>query len=469
MGGRPCQGLEVPPVRVRGNLSLDALILMNFIQTNSAVYRRLERYDDIPADVMPLDWYLHVRHAVHGDIAMLPDTMAVYRRHAQGMWHNQVVDPPKFWLTQGPGHAATFDAMLDLFPGDPAREELIAVMADWILRQIANVPGPEGAPRCRKPSRAIPDRHAGAAAPRGDTRAAAQDPVAQARRRDAEPQGARGCVALPAPTRLSSLTMSTNPGPAEGANQVMAQEHSAGAVQFTAHNVRLDDGTLTIPESSRTLDESSWFISARGILETVFPGDKSHLRLADVGCLEGGYAVGFARMGFQVLGIEVRELNMAACNYIKSKTNLPNLRFVHDNALNIANHGLFDTVFCCGLFYHLENPKQYLETLSSVTNKLLILQTHFSIINRSDKWLRLPTTARQLTDRLLRRPAPVKFMPRRPPNMRDFPVGGLPSFPTTARLASATPQNGRPGTIAGHSGFNASTYFRPSKTSASTW
>lgn len=75
---------------------------------------------------------------------MLPDTMAVYRRHAQGMWHNQVVDPPKFWLTQGPGHAATFDAMLDLFPGDPAREELIAVMADWILRQIANVPGPEG-------------------------------------------------------------------------------------------------------------------------------------------------------------------------------------------------------------------------------------------------------------------------------------------------------------------------------------
>ncbi|TXB93287.1 glycosyltransferase [Mycobacterium tuberculosis] len=135
---------EFPPLSWRRDLSVDALLARNFIQTNSVVYRRLERYDDIPADVMPLDWYLHVRHAVHGDIAMLPDTMAVYRRHAQGMWHNQVVDPPKFWLTQGPGHAATFDAMLDLFPGDPAREELIAVMADWILRQIANVPGPEG-------------------------------------------------------------------------------------------------------------------------------------------------------------------------------------------------------------------------------------------------------------------------------------------------------------------------------------
>lgn len=412
---------KFPPVRVRGNLSLDALILMNFIQTNSAVYRRLERYDDIPADVMPLDWYLHVRHAVHGDIAMLPDTMAVYRRHAQGMWHNQVVDPPKFWLTQGPGHAATFDAMLDLFPGDPAREELIAVMADWILRQIANVPGPEGRAALQETIARHPRIAMLALQHRGATPARRLKTQWQARRRDAEPQGARGCVALPAPTRLSSLTMSTNPGPAEGANQVMAQEHSAGAVQFTAHNVRLDDGTLTIPESSRTLDESSWFISARGILETVFPGDKSHLRLADVGCLEGGYAVGFARMGFQVLGIEVRELNMAACNYIKSKTNLPNLRFVHDNALNIANHGLFDTVFCCGLFYHLENPKQYLETLSSVTNKLLILQTHFSIINRSDKWLRLPTTARQLTDRLLRRPAPVKFMLSAPTEHEGLP------------------------------------------------
>lgn len=135
---------KFPPVHVRGNLSLDGLILLNFIQTNSVMYRRLPRYDDIPADVMPLDWHLHVRHAARGEIAMLPDTMSVYRRHAEGMWHNQVMDPAKFWQAQGPGHAATFDAMLDVFEGDPAREELIAFMADWVLRHIANIPGPEG-------------------------------------------------------------------------------------------------------------------------------------------------------------------------------------------------------------------------------------------------------------------------------------------------------------------------------------
>jgi SAM-dependent methyltransferase len=201
----------------------------------------------------------------------------------------------------------------------------------------------------------------------------------------------------------------------------MAAETSDQAVQFTAHNIRLDDGTFTRPGESRALEDSSWFKSASGILETVFPGDKSQLRVADVGCLEGGYAVGFARMGFQVLGIEVRELNVAACNYAKSRIDLPNLQFVQDNALNIADHGVFDAVFCCGLFYHLDYPKKYLETLSAVTNKLLILQTHFSIIKPSDKRLKLPTTVRQFTDRVLRRPEPVKFMLSAPAEHEGLP------------------------------------------------
>lgn len=181
-------------------------------------------------------------------------------------------------------------------------------------------------------------------------------------------------------------------------------------IEFTAHNIRLDDGTFTKSESGDTIAEHPWFVSARGVLDTVFPGDKSNFRVADVGCLEGGYAVEFARMGFQVLGIEVRESNVAACNFVKSKTNLPRLEFVQDNAMNIANHGTFDAVFCCGLLYHLDRPKQFLETVSSVTNKLLILQTHFSLISGNDRRFRLPTGARWFADRILRRPVPTKFV-----------------------------------------------------------
>ncbi len=149
-------------------------------------------------------------------------------------------------------------------------------------------------------------------------------------------------------------------------------------IEFTAHNIRLDDGTFTKPEIGFSMETDPRFVSARRVLETVFPGDKSQIRIADLGCLEGGYTVEFARMGFQALGLEVRDANIAACRYVKSKTNLPNLEFVQDDAWNIGKYGIFDACFCCGLLYHFDKPKKYLEMLSAITSKLLILNTHFS-------------------------------------------------------------------------------------------
>jgi len=126
------------------------------------------------------------------------------------------------------------------------------------------------------------------------------------------------------------------------------------------------------------MESHSWFLSARRVLEVVFPGDRTNIRLADLGCLEGGYAVEFARMGFQVVGVEVRDSNLVACEYVKARTNLPNLSFVKDDANNIASLGTFDVVFCSGLLYHMDKPKSFLALLSSVTSKLLIVQTHFA-------------------------------------------------------------------------------------------
>jgi SAM-dependent methyltransferase len=150
------------------------------------------------------------------------------------------------------------------------------------------------------------------------------------------------------------------------------------AVEFTAHNIRLDDGTFTKPEMAQSMEDYPWLVSARRLLDTVFPGDKSRFRLADLGCLEGGYAVEFARMGFQVLGLEVRDLNVAACRWVQERTHLPNLEFVQDDAWNVERYGPFDAVFCCGLLYHFDRPRRFLEILSRVTTRALILQTHFS-------------------------------------------------------------------------------------------
>jgi len=149
-------------------------------------------------------------------------------------------------------------------------------------------------------------------------------------------------------------------------------------VSFTAHNIRLDDGTTTKPEIGYTIDQHVHFLSAKRLVSVIFPGARSDVRLADLGCLEGGYSVEFARMGFNVLGIEARESNIAACHLVKQKTNLPNLAFVRDDVWNIAKYGRFDVVFCCGLFYHLDRPAEFLRLVSSVTSKLVILQTHFA-------------------------------------------------------------------------------------------
>jgi hypothetical protein len=149
-------------------------------------------------------------------------------------------------------------------------------------------------------------------------------------------------------------------------------------VSFTAHNIRLDDGTFTRPGSDLSMADYPSLKAAQRVLRTVFPGDRGRYRVADLGCLEGGYAVEFARMGFRVLGLDVREGNIAACRHVQARTRLPNLEFVRDDAWNVGAYGPFDAVFCCGLLYHLDRPRQFLELLSRVTTKLLIVQTHFA-------------------------------------------------------------------------------------------
>lgn len=148
---------------------------------------------------------------------------------------------------------------------------------------------------------------------------------------------------------------------------------------FTAHNIALDDGTFTMDRDAPPMSTNARFVSAKRLFGSLFHGEKDRVRLVDLGCLEGGYATEFARAGYDTLGIEVRSSNIAACEYVKSKTDLKNLHFAQDDVLNVERYGRFDGTFCCGLFYHLENPVAYLKTLSKITRKVLILQTHFSL------------------------------------------------------------------------------------------
>jgi 2-polyprenyl-3-methyl-5-hydroxy-6-metoxy-1,4-benzoquinol methylase len=129
---------------------------------------------------------------------------------------------------------------------------------------------------------------------------------------------------------------------------------------FSYHNIQLDDGTLTKPEMGFLLSESPWFLAAKRAIDVTFHGDLSGKRIVDLGCLEGGYTVEFARMGFEALGIEVRKNNFAACEHVKAHVDLPNLRFARDNVWNVQKYGEFDAVFCCRILYHLDRPIEFL-------------------------------------------------------------------------------------------------------------
>lgn len=148
--------------------------------------------------------------------------------------------------------------------------------------------------------------------------------------------------------------------------------------QFTAHNILLDDGRQTKPDTGFLLADDEWCRSVKRLLRTLYPSGVQGVRIADLGCLEGGFSVEFARMGMDAVGLEVRQSNFQNCLFVRQHVNLPNLEFVNDDAWNLWKYGTFDVVFCCGLLYHIDRPVAFIRMLSRICRKALILNTHFA-------------------------------------------------------------------------------------------
>jgi SAM-dependent methyltransferase len=153
---------------------------------------------------------------------------------------------------------------------------------------------------------------------------------------------------------------------------------------FTAHPIRLPDGTSTMPGESWDMSQHPVFVAARAVLFSHYRDRLSGRTVVDLGCLEGGYTVEFARLGMIATGIEVRPSNFALCEAVRTSVALPDLKFIQDDAWNVASYGPFDVVFCSGLLYHLANPRRYLELIAAATRDLLILDTHVALDQGDD-------------------------------------------------------------------------------------
>jgi SAM-dependent methyltransferase len=148
----------------------------------------------------------------------------------------------------------------------------------------------------------------------------------------------------------------------------------ADAPVFSAHNFELSPGEWTLPGAPPIGEEPISSSYLRTMTELCPPP----ARVADLGCLEGGYSVMLARAGYEVVGIEGQAQNFETCSWVEQRVGLPNLSFVRDDVLNIAAHGSFDAVLCAGLLYHLDQPVAYLRRLAEVTRRLLLVSTNYA-------------------------------------------------------------------------------------------
>ena len=151
--------------------------------------------------------------------------------------------------------------------------------------------------------------------------------------------------------------------------------------EWTAHNIHLGGGVYTMSEQVRG-DE---FLARRvlQIVADVVNRPLDTIRVLDLACLEGLYAVEFARNGASVVGIEIREANLAKARFVKNVLALHNLELVQDDVRNLsaAKYGLFDAVLCLGILYHLDAPDvfDFVHRMGEVCARCLVIDTHTSL------------------------------------------------------------------------------------------
>ena len=160
-------------------------------------------------------------------------------------------------------------------------------------------------------------------------------------------------------------------------------------LRFTAHNLHLAPGIETLPGAPDLLESDERLPAILRTLETVFGPDLASRRIADLACLEGGYAVALARRGADVLGIEARRVNFEKLVLVAEHFALPNLRFLRADVKDFRaeTHGRFDAVLALGILYHLDRPAAWLAQIAPAVGRVLILDTHYA--PESDEGARL--------------------------------------------------------------------------------
>lgn len=107
------------------------------------------------------------------------------------------------------------------------------------------------------------------------------------------------------------------------------------------------------------------------------------LRILDLGCGEGVYAIEAGLRGAEVLALDARTERMDLGTACADRHGLANVTFRQEDARRVGQdtHGRFDVVYCLGLLYHLAAPEilPFLERVRDLCGGLLVVDTMVSL------------------------------------------------------------------------------------------
>lgn len=150
---------------------------------------------------------------------------------------------------------------------------------------------------------------------------------------------------------------------------------------WVSHNIKLADDCYTIgPGYTGKGDRAKRYLQT---IADIARRPFKDLRILDLACGEGLYAIECALHGADTVGIEGRLQNIAKGEFVKEVLRLDRLKFYQDDVRHFSKekYGEFDVILCCGILYHLREQEaiRLVHKIYDACRAFVILDTQFSV------------------------------------------------------------------------------------------
>jgi 2-polyprenyl-3-methyl-5-hydroxy-6-metoxy-1,4-benzoquinol methylase len=151
---------------------------------------------------------------------------------------------------------------------------------------------------------------------------------------------------------------------------------------WNAYNFELADDVYTqgSADTSAVEPRLSYFTQ---LVSDLSPRPINELRVLDLACLEGIFALEFAKRGAEVVGIEGRQAHIERAQFAARALGIDRVEFMLGDVrdLNAQTYGRFDVVLCLGILYHLDahDLLPFLQSIADVCRGFAVIDTHLSL------------------------------------------------------------------------------------------